>query len=198
MIDRGKTAALLLMLGAGLAVVGSFEDTYRTSYRGLGPEQTLTTNLWIVVSDPPHGPERESYYAVGWPVIGTAVLMVLAAVLMLTRRTAHVAKTVALAAAGVLAGVVLTYWVQVRHEEEIISAWPAEGGPTAVLDVLGGMYVLIAGAVVGLTGAVIAQRRQEEPTQEQEEDVVVHQLDADDDTPPFGIVMPEQEQQETR
>lgn len=197
MIDRGKIAALLLMLGAGLAVVGSFEDTYRTIYRGIGPEQTLTTNMWIVSSDPPHGPEREAYYAVGWPVIAMAVLMVMAAVLVLTRRAAHVAKTVALGAAGALAGVVLTYWVQVRHEEEIMSAWPAEGGPAAVLDVLAGMYLLLVGAVIGLVGAVLAQRKQEEQKPEQEEDVVVHQLDADDDTPPFGIAMPEQDQ-ETR
>lgn len=192
MTDRRKIAAVLLLVGAGLAVVGSFEDTYRTIYRGYGNDQTMTTNLWIVLSDPPHGPERDAYYAVGWPVIGMAVLLVITAVLLLLRRLGHLTRTVALAAAGALTGVVLTYWVQVRHEEEIMNGWPAEGGPQAVLDVLPGMYLLIAGAVIGLTGAVIAQRRQEEPQQEQE-DGVVHQLDADDDTPPFGIAIQEQE-----
>ncbi|WP_157985300.1 hypothetical protein [Lentzea terrae] len=196
MIDRGRIAALLLMLGAGLAVVGSFEETYRTIYRGIGPERTYTTNMWIVVSSPPSLlPENDAYYAVGWPVIAMAVLMVMAAVLLLLRRSGTVAKTVALAAAGALAGVVLTYWVQVRHEEEMMTDWPAQGGPTVQLDLLVGMYLLLAGAVIGLVGAVLAQRKQEEQPQEQEEDVVVHQLDADDDTPPFGIAIQEQDQE---
>ncbi len=198
MTDRGKIAALLLVLGAGLAVVGSFEDTYRTVYHsGFGPDQTFTTTLWIVSSDPADGPERPAYYAVGWPVIGAAVVMVVAAVLTLRHRTAPIGKAVALAAAGVLAGVVLTYWFQVRHEEEIISAWPGQGGPQAVLSVLAGTYLLIAGAAAGLVGAALAQRKQEPQQPEVEDGVVVHQLDSDDDTPPFGIAMPEQEQ-ETR
>lgn len=198
MTDRGKIAALLLVLGAGLAVVGSFEDTYRTVYHnGSGPDQTFTTTMWIVSSDPPDGPQSPAYYAVGWPLIAAAVVMVVAAVLTLRHRTAPIGKAVALGAAGVLAGVVLTYWFQVRHEEEIISTWPAQGGPQAVLSVLAGMYLLIAGAMTGLVGAGLAQRKQEPQQAEEDDVVVVHQLDNDDDTPPFGIAMPEQEQ-ETR
>ena len=199
MTDRGKIAALLLVLGAGLAVVGSFEDTYRTVYHsGFGPDQTFTTTMWIVSSDPADGPRRPAYYAVGWPLIGAAVVMVVAAVLTLRHRTVQIGKAVALAAAGVLAGVVLTYWFQVRHEEEIINTWPAQGGPQAGLNVLEGMYLLLAGAMTCLVGAALTQRKQEPPQPEEDDDeVVVHQLDSDDDTPPFGIVMPEQEQ-ETR
>ncbi|MET9633903.1 hypothetical protein ABZX92_41265 [Lentzea sp. NPDC006480] len=198
MIDRGKIAVLLQVLGAGLAFAGSLEATYRTTYRydGRVPDQVMTSTLWFVTSEPLDGPEREAFYAMGWPLVVAAVLMVVAAVLTLRGRTAFVGRVAAMGAAGALGGIVLAYWLQIRHEIEITSNWPAQGGPMAVVDVLAGMYVLIAGAVVGLVGAALAQRKQEGRQEEEpEEDVVVHQLVSDDDTPPFGIAIPDEHQE---
>ncbi|GAB2815480.1 hypothetical protein [Lentzea nigeriaca] len=198
MIDRRKIAALLLILGAALAVVGSFEDTYRTIYRGFGPDQSMTTTLWIVTLDPPQGDPRDAYQALGWPVVIAAVLMVVGAVLTTRQRVAFVGKPVAMGGAGALAGIVFTYLLQVQREAKTISEWPVENGRSNVLDILGGMYVIGAAAIIGLVGAGLAQRRQQEPVEEaDEEEVVVHQLGNDDDTPPFGIAIPDDEQRET-
>ena len=75
-----------------------------------------------------------------------------------------------------------------------------EPGLSAELNILGGTYLLGLAAVSGLVGAVLAQHRHEvpEPEDEDEDAVVVHQLDDDDDTPPFGIEIPGDEEQETR
>ena len=207
MIDRGKAAPVLLVLGAGLAAVGSFEDTYQTFYPGYGGpggpgEQTLSTNLWIVTTSPSIEPPQDAYNAAGLPVIITAVLMVVAAVFLVKRRRSFAAPA-AMGAAGALAGIALLYVLQVRREKEVMDSWPvAEGGQKPELSLLGGTYLLVAAALVGLVGAALAQRRQQPDEPEAEVDekaVVVHQLDADDDTPPFGIaVLGEEQQQETR
>jgi hypothetical protein len=198
--DRRRIAALLLVLGAGLAVVGSTQDAYRTLFRGFGgPDQTDTTNLWAdknPLNLEPVGP----VYAFGSLVVVLAVVMVVAAVFTLRNRTAFVARVVALGAAGVLAGLVLEYWQRVLAQQAIMRSWPGNAGQSATVEVLSGLYVVAAGAVAGLVGAVLTQRKQEEPSQEDEdeEEVVVHQLDSADDTPPFGIAVPDAEQQETR
>ena len=197
MIDRRKIAALLLILGAALAVVGSFEDTYRTIYRGFGPDQSMTTSLWIVTLDPPQGDPRDAYNALGWPVVIAAALMVVGAVLTTRPRTAFVGKPVAMGGAGALAGIVFTYLLQVQREATTVSEWPVENGRSNVLDILGGMYVIGAAAITGLVGAGLAQRKQEQVEEGDEEEVVVHQLGNDDDTPPFGIAIPEDEQRGT-
>lgn len=202
MIDRRRIAPILLVVAAGLAAVGSFEDTYRTSYPGYGGsgEQVLSTNLWIVTADPPVGLPQELYNAAGFPVIITAVLMVVAAVFLMRRRTSFAAP-VAMGAAGALAGMVLLYVLQVRREKAVILSWPVAEEEKPELSVLGGTYLLVAAALVGLVGAALAQRGQQpEETEEEvdEEAVVVHQLDDDDDTPPFGIAIIGEEQQETR
>ena len=98
-----------------------------------------------------------------------------------------------LAAAGGLAGVVLFYVLQLRHEEELINSWPVEQRYEVVFRE--GTYLLILGAVIGLVGAALAQRQPRQEQEQEEEEVVVHQLDADDDTPPFGLAIAEQEQE---
>ena len=200
MIDRRKIAPILLVVGAGLAAVASFQDTYRTVYPGFGgPDQTMTTTLWIVTMDPASDPPQDAYYAAGWPVIITAVLMVVAAVLLLRERMSFVGTPAAMGAAGALAGIAFLYLLQVRREQELMASWPVPDGQHPVLNILGGTYVLVAAAVVGLVGALLAQRGQRfEKVEPGEEAVVVHQLDDGDDTPPFGIAIPSEEQQETR
>jgi hypothetical protein len=170
-IDRRRIALILLVLGAGLAAVGSFQDTYRTLYPGFGgPDQTLTTSLWIVTEEPPsEGLPQQVFNASGWPVI-------------------------------IAAGIVFAYVLQVQREQEIMASWPVEPGQQPQLSFLGGTYLLGAAAIVALAGAVLVQREQQAGEEElDEEAVVVHQLDADDDTPPFGIAIPgEEQEQETR
>lgn len=190
---------LLLVLGAGLAVAGTLQDAYLTLFRGYGgPDETLTTTLWVVAE--PTGLDLiDPFHAFGSLVIVTAVAIVVAAVLTLRNRTASVARVVAMAAAGVLAGLALAYWQRALELQTIMSSWPGPNGQSATLKVLSGMYLLAAGAVAGLVGAALAQgKREAREDQADEEEVVVHQLDSADDTPPFGIAVPDAEQREMR
>ncbi|MEU0881657.1 hypothetical protein ABZ345_23850 [Lentzea sp. NPDC005914] len=193
MIDRGKIAAPLVLVGAGLAVVSSFMNTYGSGQVGEQNGRRFTTSLWIQTSKYQEGASTATYYGAGWPVVITAVAMVVGVVLMARGRTAHAGRLVTLTAAGGLAGVVLFYVLQLWHEEATINeSWPASQRYEVVLHE--GTYLLIAAVIIGLVGAVLAQKR-EEPAEQPEEEVVVHQLDSDDDTPPFGIAIAEQEQE---
>jgi hypothetical protein len=201
-IDRRKIASVLLVLGALMTAFASFQTTYTTVYRGMGPDQSYTTSLWVVTVEPETGvPTSDPYFAVGWPVMITAVLVMAGVALMLRDRTAFVGRPLATAAAGALAGVVLTYVVQIRHEKERMTKWPSDYGQSYELNYYGGMYLLAAGAIIALAGAALAQQRSQPQVQDEDDDedaVVVHQLDSDDDTPPFGIAIPPDEHQETR
>lgn len=198
MIDRWKGA--LVLLGAGLAVVGSFQDTYSTVFPGDGQGQRsstrFSTSLWVITSNVGGSGPDDAFYAAGWPVVIAAVLMAVAVVLMVRNgRTALVGRPLVMAASGLLAGIVLFYVHQVRHEQELMRAWQ-DGGLNYELTFQAGTYLLVAGAIVGLVGAAFAQRVQR-PEKVEEEGVVVHQLGNDDDTPPFGIAIA-YEEQETR
>ncbi|MFS8096077.1 hypothetical protein LFM09_02965 [Lentzea alba] len=201
MIDRRKIAVPLVLVGAGVAILASFLDAYSTTSEYPGMKRTFTSSLWIVTSEPPLGSTdagNDTYYAAGWPVVITALVMVIGVVLTLRKPAALVGRPLTLVAAGGLAGVVLFYITQLLHEEALISDWPVDQQYEMVFQV--GVYLLIAAAVAGLAGAVLLQQQQQEqPEEEEDEDeVVVHQLDADDDTPPFGIAIPNDEQQEAR
>lgn len=193
---------VLVLLGAGLATVASFQDTYETVYRGYAPDQTISTTLWIIRSNVPENDGEPAFYAAGWPVLIASVVMAVAVVLMARRRTAFVGRPLALGAAGVLAGVVYFYVTQVQREKAVMADWPETDGLSHELNIHGGMYLLVAAAVVGLVGAALAQQREQPPPQEDEDEdeneVVVHQLDDDDDTPPFGIAILSQEDQAPR
>jgi len=65
--------------------------------------------------------------------------------------------------------------VGMLHEEELMTSVYEIPGHAYRMTYLPGLYLLVAGAVIGLIGATLAQRRQP-----------VH----DDDTPPFGIALP--------
>jgi hypothetical protein len=199
-IDRRKSALVLVLVGSGLAVLGSFQDTYSTAY-DKGPE-AFTTTLWTVTSKRPLNWSTDTNYANGYPMVVAVALMV-AAVVFLTRggKAATIARPVMLAAAGGLAGIVLTYVFQLLHEEKFVNSMPADGLQyTYMLTFRSGTYLLVAGAVIGLVGAALVQQVQPQPEEaDDDQEVVVHQLGSDDDTPPFGIAMPEQgEQQEAR
>jgi hypothetical protein len=198
-IDRRKAAIVLVLVGAGLAVLGSFQETYSGAY-DRGPEP-YTTTLWTVTSKRPVNTPTDAYYANGYPMIVAVALMV-AAVVLLARggKAATIARPVVLAAAGGLAGIVLTYVVQLLREEKLYNSLQADGlDYTYTVTFLAGTYLLVAGAVIGLVGAALAQQRQSQPVEaddEEDEEVVVHQLGSDDDTPPFGIAIVEQEKEQ--
>jgi hypothetical protein len=190
---------VLVLLGAGLATVASFQDTYETVYRGYAPDRTITTSLWITSSTFPENDGEPAFYAAGWPVLIASVVMAIAVVLMVRQRTAFAGRSLALGSAGVLAGVVYFYVTQVRREKSMVEEnWPTNDGISHELNIHGGLYLLVVAAVVGLAGAALAQQREQpQPRQEDEDEdeVVVHQLDDDDDTPPFGIAILSQEDQ---
>lgn len=200
MIDRRKIAGVLLVLGALLTAFASFQNTYGTVYHhGRGLEQTYTTTLWIVTAKPQTSSLDDAYYAAGGPVIIAAVLVVVAVVLMLRERSAFIGRPLAMGAAGALAGVVFFYVAQIRHEKEMMSYWPTGDGQSYELNYFAGTYLLGAGAIIAVIGAAFAQQRPQPLVQQIDEDaVVVHQLDHDDDTPPFGTEIPPDAQQETR
>ncbi|MFI6099541.1 hypothetical protein ACIA8G_28630 [Lentzea sp. NPDC051213] len=199
MIDRRKVAMVLLLVGAGLAAVASFQDTYKTVYRDrdFGQEQTISTTLWIITSDMPANNDRTAYFAAGWPVMIAVIVMVLSVVLIARDRTAHVGRPLAVGAAGALAGSVLFYVLQLERVKAILAEWGSVGSQSQELNYLTGSYLLVGAAIIGLVGAALAQQRQQvqpEVDDDEEEEVVVHQLGNDDDTPPFGIAMPPQDE----
>lgn len=192
---------LLLVLGAGLAVTSSFQQMYTITFTGGGIRQTMVTTLWGVTWDLQTSAASNTADANGLSVLITAVSMVVAAVLVLRPRTAHLGRPVAMGAAGALGGVVLAFVFEVRERANlVIGASPGDAGQSTSMTVHSGVYLLVAGVLLGLAGAALAQRKHEEQQGEEgeEDEVVVHQLDDGDDTPPFGIAMPEHEQQEAR
>ncbi|SDN30558.1 hypothetical protein SAMN04488074_14510 [Lentzea albidocapillata subsp. violacea] len=202
MIDRRKTAWVLLALGAVLSVVASLQAVFSTVYKGFGSDLTITWSLWATRSVPQDEAAGQSaLFAAGWPVVVSAIVMAVAVVFVVRERTAFVGRPLAMGGAGLLAGVVLLYVVQVWELERVINAQPQAGAGQDELLYHGGFYLLMVAAVAGLVGAVLAQRRSPEPVAEDDdgEAVVVHQLGSDDDTPPFGLAIPhDDEQREAR
>jgi hypothetical protein len=200
-IDRQRVAGVLLVLGAGLAAAGSFQRTFSTVYAGYGQDLTISTTLWVTTSEPVDGPsDQPAFYAAGWPVIVSALVMAVAVALMARERIAFVGRPLAVGGAGALAGIVFFYVAQVRRQEELLNSGRT-GSAQDELHYHGGMYLLVVGAIIALVGAALAQQRyqRQEQEPEQEDEVVVHQLDSDDDTPPFGLMIPnDDDQQETR
>jgi hypothetical protein len=201
-IERRKIAWVLLALAAVLSVVASLQDVFSAVYKGFGSDLTITWTLWATRSDPQDGPFGQSaLFAAGWPVVVSAIVLAVAVVFVVRERTAFVGRPLAMGGAGLLAGVVLLYVVQVWELERVITAAPQSGSSKDELRYHGGFHLLMIAAVAGLVGAVLAQRRSPEPAVEDEDEgdgVVVHQLDNDDDTPPFGIAIPGDDERETR
>ncbi|SFR28685.1 hypothetical protein SAMN04488564_114249 [Lentzea waywayandensis] len=202
MIDRRKIAWVLLTLAAVVSVVASLQDVFSTVYKGFGTDLRSTSTLWITTSNPQDGPaEQPAFFAAGWPVMISAILMAVAVVLLVRQETAFVGRPLAMGGAGALAGVVLLYVFQVWELQELIDSQPPRGSSKDELLYHDGFYLLVIAAVAGLVGAGLAQRRSSEPVVEDEDEgdgVVVHQLGNDDDTPPFGIAIPDDDERETR
>ena len=202
MIERRKIAWVLLALGAVLAVIGSIQDVFSTVYKGFGADLRSTSTLWVTTSNPQDGAvEQTALFAAGWPVVVAAIMMAVAVVLLTRQETAFAGRPLAVGGAGVLAGILFLYVFQLRELKELIDSEPPRGSGKDELLYHDGFYLLLIAAAAGLVGAVLAQRRNPEPAVEDEDEgdgVVVHQLDSDDDTPPFGIAIPDDDERETR
>ncbi|MDX3663425.1 hypothetical protein PV646_39575 [Streptomyces sp. ID05-26A] len=203
MTDRRKIAWVLLALGAVLSVVASLQDVFSTIYKGFGSNLISTSTLWVTSTEPAEaGIGPSALFAAGWPVVLSAIVMAVAVVFLLREQTASVGRPLAMGAAGMLAGVVLLFTVEVWELREIIESQAANGPEKDEVRFHGGFYLLMIATAAGLVGAALAQRRNPEPLVEEDDEgdgVVVHQLDGDDDTPPFGLAIPQDdEQRETR
>jgi hypothetical protein len=198
--ERGLGAGLVV-LGGALTAISCFADLYTTYEHGPVPSSRSTISLWGGESGLRGIPEVNTVVNTGVPVVVATALMVVAAVLTVPRlpRINGIARVTTMVAAGALAGIVLAFVVGALHEEELMS--PRYGIPGYEFQVtyLPGLYLLVAGALAGLVGAVLAQRPQQpRPVDEPEgEAVVVHQL-TDDDTPPFGIAVSAQTEEQRR
>lgn len=189
MADRGKRGAFLVLLGGVLVGVSCFEDMYAGAFKG-APGLRDVTSLWGMKTGVPGYPDPDVVAMAGVPVVFAAAMMVVAVALtLLGEKVARVARVVTLVAAGLLVGTVLLFVVEAIRQKQVNNFLnPPE--QRYLMTYLPGLYLLVAGAVAGLVGAVLVQR--EGPVEEEEEpdEVVVHQFMDDDDTPPFGIAMP--------
>ncbi len=192
MAERGLAVGLVV-LGGTLTAASCFTDLYTTYQQGPVAFRNWIS-LWGTRTDRPVGPEVDTVLNAGVPVVIAAALMVVAAVLVLSPRLPKVSRTArvtAVVAAGALAGIVLAFVVGVLQEEEFMGSLYGTPGHEYRTTYLPGLYLLVAGALAGLVGAMLTQwPHQPRPVGEPgREAVVVHRF-TDDDTPPFGIAVP--------
>ncbi len=179
--DR-RIAAGVVLVGGVLTAVSCFLDMYVTRYGVSASNSNTYFSLWGMRSDAPGFPRIDVVADPGLPVVAAAVVMALAAVCTLAgEKVAGVARVVTVVGAGVLFGVVLTFVVQVLYREALLTGSERAPDDVFVHTNLPGLYLLGAGALVGLAGAVLAKRAR--PVAEQPAPVV------DDDTPPLGIAV---------
>ncbi|ANZ38786.1 hypothetical protein BBK82_24705 [Lentzea guizhouensis] len=177
-----------MLLGGLLAVVSSLLDMRVAVHDDRDFDRRYVTTLFGTKSEASGLPYVEGLYNQGFAVLLTVAVMVVAAVL--AGRGVRAARVATLAAASVFAGVVVAFVVSALHEEELIKAYAALSSFRYEVTYLPGTYLLVLAAVVGLVGAVLVHRAPaRHPAAQPEEAVVVHQF-TDDDTPPFGIAMP--------
>jgi len=193
--DLRKAAVPLVVLGGVLAGVCGFQPMYVVTQTVSRETWTFTTSLWGTRTYASTEVYVESLMSDAVPVLLTAVLMVVAAVLTLRDgKVARAARVGVIGAAGAFAGIVLAFVIVAIQQEERANGYDFGGQTTIELTYLPGIYLLSAAAIIAIVGAALAQRprpvAQPEPD---EEAVVVHQF-MDDDTPPFGIAMPHEEE----
>ncbi|MGZ3143478.1 hypothetical protein ACVDFE_16100 [Lentzea chajnantorensis] len=178
MTDR-RIAAGVVVLGGVLTGAACFLDVLGHRFVGEGRTFTQVVSLWELRTDAPGYPVFDIAADPGWPVVAAAAVMVVAALGTLAgAKVAGVARLATLAGAGALAGVLLLFVVETLHQLQVANAFEASSDYRYAQTVLSGFYLLVAGTLTGLAGAVLAQRpHAAEPV-------------ADDATPPFGIALP--------
>ena len=195
---RRVFGAVLGVVAAGLGVTATFLSAYTVQVVANGRTWRFEATSWVVERDDFRDLLLLEPLEFGEPAVAAALVMALSAVLAFRVPAVRVGS---LLGAGVLAGILFLYVFQLRELKELIDSEPPRGSGKDELLYHDGFYLLLIAAAAGLVGAVLAQRRNPEPAVEDEDEgdgVVVHQLDSDDDTPPFGIAIPDDDERETR
>ncbi|ANZ38789.1 hypothetical protein BBK82_24720 [Lentzea guizhouensis] len=174
MTDR-RIAAGVVLLGGVLAGAGSLLDLFVTRFGG-SPPASQFVSLWSTRTDQPGRLEVDGVMDAGWPVVAATAVMVVAALLTLTR-LAGAARIATVVGAGALLGVVLVFMLDVWFRERLLEEFTSDQEVTLTLTYLPGLYLLLAGTLVGLAGAVLVQRHPVEPV-------------VSDDVPAEGVETP--------
>ncbi|KOV81510.1 hypothetical protein ADL03_29380 [Nocardia sp. NRRL S-836] len=179
------------MLAGVLAGVSNLLPMYTVMHTSPVDAFAWDGSLWVPSSATPAAERDVSpLLNAGTPVLVTLVVAVVAGLLALRRdRIAPPARVVALAAAAAFLGAVVAYGVGVLRDEEMVNAFDAGATPPFAYHFNSGFYLLVAAAVLALTGAVLVQRPRPAAPEPDDDAVVVHQM-TDDDTPPFGLAIP--------
>ncbi|TWP52337.1 hypothetical protein FKR81_12315 [Lentzea tibetensis] len=189
---RVRLGPVLLVVGAVVAVIGTFLELYVLKFSFPGASEVHSMSSWEYLQ-PASGPPQEAYPPrFGLPISAAAVAAVVGVVLLLRGREAG-----RLLAVGGVAGMAAGVWSAAEAYLSMGSGVQAQEpgmdfGPTA--EAGGGLTVMIAGVVVAVVGLVFTLRRKRaaEPAAT-EGAVVIHQFDDSDemDTPPYGVPMQE-------
>lgn len=190
---RAKLGPVLLVVGAVIAVIGTFFAVYVLHFSFPGGGETHSMSSWEYLSTDTVNPDRAFPPRYGLPISVASVVAVVGAVLVLRRREAG-----RLLAVGGVAGMAAGVWAAAEAYLSISGAVsdPPEGIDFgSSVDVGTGLTLMIAAVVVASVGLVFLLRRKHvaaEPAAP-EEAVVIHQFDDSDevDTPPYGVPVQE-------
>jgi hypothetical protein len=148
---RPRLSALLLVAAGGLAVGGSFGTLDEEFERSGAATLTLTYTSWRLVQG---GSFTESLYfhapRFGIPLLVAGALAV-AAALLLTLDVTPMARPLAIAAGGLLAGTVWTVSLVVSADLDAVTSGP---NFTVAWAVGAGLWLVLAAGVLALAGAV--------------------------------------------
>lgn len=146
-------SAILLLVAGALAVGGSFGTLEEESERAGTQTLTLTYTSWRLIQGGTYA-QAINFHAphFGIPLVATGGLALVAAI-VLVRGWDGMARTVAVAAAGLLAGTVWTVSLVVSADLDAVS-----DGPNFELDWTSGLgfWLVLAGGVAALLGGLAA------------------------------------------
>ncbi|NUT52993.1 MAG: hypothetical protein HOV94_37750 [Saccharothrix sp.] len=196
-MSRRLLGAVLLVVAGVAAAVGTFLPLSweGSDYRGASP-RVVTTSWRVFFENMPaitdfDAPRSPQY---GVPIVVSAVLLgVAAALVFLPEAQRLVARYLAVAGTGLLAGSV---WATGSAVAAVMANRPPEGAGDYALEVGEGIVVLGASVLVAVVGVVLMHAERAAP---RPEGPVVYRVDDDvaggddTDTPPFGIPVPEVE-----
>lgn len=194
---RGRRAQLLATVltaaAATLAIVGSALPLFTAKFTA-GPSLELTMTSWGM--EVTGGFPFVDTPAYGYPLVFAAIVLATAAVWSRTAarpgarpRAQRVAVATVVAGGAFLACAVWIVAIQVANWAELYGPMdePGQLVMESESSVLGGMWVLSAGALLGLAAMVPALLPSPEPVPVQP---VPEEVDPEAPTPPYGIALP--------
>ena len=188
MTTRRVLGAVLVFVAAGLAVAATFSTAYSVRVVVNGRTLRFEATSWVVERDDFREVLMLAPLEFGEPVVGAAVVMVLAAVLAFRVPALRVGS---LLGAGLLVGAA---WSAVVRVQGLVEELEGMRSPVPIAVEQGdGVTMLVVAAGVGVISAVLHQelprRVGGDDDVEGGDGVVIHQIDDDGDdaeTPPYG------------